>query len=66
MDLIELAQGGDRLAEEELIFRYERLIYKYAWHNGQYNEDCRQHLIISFIMAVRRFDLDRYINNSLK
>lgn len=60
VELIELAQAGDKQAEEELLCRYEKLIYKYAWHNGQNNEDCRQQLVITFIRAVRCFDLDRY------
>ncbi|MEK3737958.1 helix-turn-helix domain-containing protein [Paenibacillus sp. FSL F4-0122] len=62
MELIELAQGGDRLAEEELISRYERLIFKHSWHNGHYSEDCKQQLIITFILAVRRFDINRYLS----
>jgi DNA-directed RNA polymerase specialized sigma subunit len=33
--LIGLAQTGDKQAEEELLRRYERLVHKYAWHNGQ-------------------------------
>lgn len=60
MKLIELAQGGDAQVEEELLQMYERLIHKYSWHNGQYSEDCKQQLVIVFILAVRRFDLDRY------
>ncbi|WP_342415502.1 helix-turn-helix domain-containing protein [Paenibacillus sp. FSL R10-2782] len=60
MNLIERAQIGDKQAEEELLTRYERLIHKYAWHNGQYNEDCKQHLVITFMLAIRRFDLSRY------
>ncbi|HEY2493028.1 MAG TPA: helix-turn-helix domain-containing protein [Paenibacillus sp.] len=60
IDLIELAQAGDSQAEEELLRRYERLIHKYAWRYGQFSEDCKQHLVIVFILAVRRFDLERY------
>lgn len=63
LELIELSQGGDRQAEIELIQRYEGLIYKLSWHNGIFNEDCKQQLTLEFIMAVRRFDLARYIKN---
>lgn len=42
MEFIELAQTGQVQAEEDLLRRYEKLIHKYAWHNGQYSEDCRQ------------------------
>lgn len=58
--LIELAQTGNRDAEAELIIRYQPLINKYSRINGYVDEDCRQHLIIEFILAIRRFDLDRY------
>ena len=60
LELIELAQAGEKHAEEELLRRYEKLIHKYAWRNGRYSEDCRQQLVIAFILAVRRFDLSRY------
>ncbi|AHV98337.1 helix-turn-helix domain-containing protein [Paenibacillus sabinae] len=60
IDLIELAQNGNQQAVVELIERYEPLINKYSRQNGNINEDCKQHLIIEFILAVRRFDLFRY------
>ncbi|TYA14780.1 helix-turn-helix domain-containing protein [Paenibacillus faecis] len=58
--LIQLAQKGDRQAEVELIQRYEPLINKYSRQDGRLNEDCKQQLILEFILAVRRFDLNRY------
>lgn len=61
MELVELAQAGDRQAEAELICRYEPLINKFSKHDGTFSEDCRQQLIIQFILAVRRFDLNRYM-----
>ncbi|MBU5445530.1 MULTISPECIES: helix-turn-helix domain-containing protein [Paenibacillaceae] len=60
MELIHLAQQGDRQAVAELIERYEPLINKYSRYHGVINEDCRQQLVIEFILAIRRFDLDRY------
>ncbi|MBS5915020.1 MAG: helix-turn-helix domain-containing protein [Paenibacillus macerans] len=60
IDLIQLAQNGDTQAEAELIHRYEPLINKYSRQNGRLNEDCKQQLILEFILAVRRFDLNRY------
>ncbi|AIQ31604.1 DNA-directed RNA polymerase [Paenibacillus sp. FSL P4-0081] len=60
-ELIKLSQEGNTQAETELIQRYEGLIYKLSWHNGKFNEDCKQQLTIEFIMAVRRFDLTRYM-----
>lgn len=59
-ELLELAKSGDPLAEEELIIRYLPLINKYSRRNGKINEDCKQHLIIEFLLAVRRFDTNRY------
>ncbi|MNW31292.1 Helix-turn-helix domain protein [compost metagenome] len=61
IDLIQLAQNGDKQAEVELILRYEPLINKYSQQNGEFNEDCNQQLILEFILAVRRFDLNRYV-----
>ncbi|RCX21604.1 helix-turn-helix protein [Fontibacillus phaseoli] len=58
--LIHLAQQGDKEAEAKLITRYEPAINKYAKRNGTIDEDCKQQLTIAFILAVRRFDLDRY------
>ncbi|RRJ67251.1 helix-turn-helix domain-containing protein [Paenibacillus oralis] len=60
IDLIQLAQNGDRQAVAELIQRYEPLINKYSRKDGKLNEDCKQQLILEFILAVRRFDLNRY------
>ncbi|GIO38519.1 MULTISPECIES: helix-turn-helix domain-containing protein [Paenibacillaceae] len=60
MELIQLAQKGDHEAEIELINRYEPLINKYARYNGIINEDCKQQMVLEFIMAIRRFDLSRY------
>ncbi|AHV98335.1 helix-turn-helix domain-containing protein [Paenibacillus sabinae] len=61
IDLIHLAQRGDKQAEAELVKRYEPLINKYSRQNGILNEDCKQQLTIEFILAIRRFDLDRYV-----
>lgn len=54
IDLIKLAQNGNQQAVVELIERYEPLINKYSRQNGNINEDYKQHLIIEFILAVRR------------
>ncbi|MDN8588170.1 helix-turn-helix domain-containing protein [Paenibacillus sp. 11B] len=60
LELIQLAQNGDHQAIEDLIARYEPLINKYSRDQGEINEDCKQQLIIEFILAIRRFDLNRY------
>ncbi|MBW4084451.1 helix-turn-helix domain-containing protein [Paenibacillus sp. S150] len=60
INLIRSAQNGNRDAEAELVARYEPLINKYSRKNGLLDEDCKQHLTIEFILAVRRFDLKRY------
>ncbi|WP_238533486.1 MULTISPECIES: hypothetical protein [Paenibacillus] len=33
---------------------------KYSRQDGKLNKDCRQQLILQFILAVRRFDLTRW------
>ncbi|MNO04323.1 Helix-turn-helix domain protein [compost metagenome] len=58
--LLHLAQQGNKDAEATLINRYQPVINKYARVNGIIDEDCKQHLSITFILAVRRFDLSRY------
>ncbi|MNW36533.1 Helix-turn-helix domain protein [compost metagenome] len=58
--LLSLAQAGDKEAEAKLISKYNPIINKYAKRNGIIDEDCKQQLTISFILAVRRFDLSRY------
>lgn len=58
--LLHLAQKGDKEAEAKLIARYEPVINKHAKRNGAIDEDCKQQLTIAFILAVRRFDLNRY------
>lgn len=60
VDLILLAQKGDKQAESELIQKYGPLINKYSRQDGRLNEDCKQQLTLEFILAVRRFDLKRY------
>lgn len=58
--LLHLAQKGDKDAEAKLITRYLPVINKYAKRNGTIDEDCKQQLTIALILAVRRFDLNRY------
>lgn len=62
LELLKMSQSGETHAEIELINRYEGLINKLSWHNGVFSEDCKQQITIEFIMAVRRFDLKRYID----
>lgn len=54
------AQNGNTEAVESLIFRYEPVINKFSRLNGIVDEDCKQQLIIAFILAIHRFDLSRY------
>ncbi|MNW41427.1 Helix-turn-helix domain protein [compost metagenome] len=58
--LLHLAQKGNKEVEAKLIVRYEPAINKYTQRNGTIDEDCKQQLTIAFILAVRRFDLNRY------
>lgn len=60
--LIALSQRGDRKAEEELLKRYEPLINKLSIRDGAFFQDCKQNLMIEFVLCIRRFDTERYIN----
>ena len=53
-------QDGNKDAEAQLITRYEPMIIKYSKKNGVIDEDCKQQLTLSFILAARRFDISRY------
>ncbi|MGG4220575.1 helix-turn-helix domain-containing protein [Paenibacillus jamilae] len=58
--LLHQVQNGNKEAEAQLISRYEPIINKYSKHNGIIDEDCKQQLTITFILAARRFDITRY------
>lgn len=60
LDLIEAAHQGNERAMETLIQRFEPLIIKKSCLFGKLDEDCRQHLTLEFILAVRNFDLKRF------
>lgn len=55
------AKKGNQEAATELIFSFEPLINKLSKREGVVDEDCKQHLIIEFLLAIRRFDLNRYM-----
>lgn len=55
------AQNGNRDAEARLVSQFEPLIKNFSHQQGFIDEDCKQHLTIEFILAVRRFDLSRYL-----
>lgn len=58
--LLAEAQKGNPDAEAQLVFKFEPLINNLSQRQGIIDEDCKQHLTIEFILAVRRFDLKRY------
>lgn len=60
--LLAEAQKGNPDAEAELVFKFEPLINNLSQRQGFIDEECKQHLTIEFILAVRRFDLNRYDN----
>lgn len=55
------AKKGNPDAEAQLLNKFEPLIHNLSQQNGLFDEDCKQHLTIEFILAVRRFDLSRYL-----
>lgn len=60
LDLIEAAQQGNERAMINLIQQFEPLIIKKSCLFGKLDEDCKQHLTLEFILAVRNFDLKRF------
>ncbi len=58
--LINEAKQGDDDSMIALIQRYEPLIIKLCSRKGRLDGDCRQHLTLEFLLAIRNFDLDRF------
>ena len=57
LTLLEKAQRGSLEATERLLKAYMPMVDKYAWLDGQIDEDLRQHLIVCFLLAVQRFQI---------
>ena len=57
------ARKGKQEAEVQLIYQFEPLLNSLARQQGWVDEDCKQHLTIDFLLAIRRFDLNRYLED---
>lgn len=54
--LLEKAQQGDKQAVYELICKFDWLIIKHSKNAfGKVDEDLKQHQILSFIVAIKKF-----------
>ncbi|HIQ83832.1 MAG TPA: helix-turn-helix domain-containing protein [Candidatus Pullichristensenella stercorigallinarum] len=56
--LLKRAQEGSPEATEQLLKTYMPMIEKYARLDGKTDEDLRQHLIVCFLLALRKFELN--------
>ena len=56
--LLRKAQEGSLEATEQLLKTYMPMIEKYARLDGKTDEDLRQHLIVCFLLALRKFKLN--------
>lgn len=63
--LLKEAKQGNRDAEALLVNRFEPLLKNLAKQDGFIDEDCKQHLTIELLLAIRRFDLDRYFKTAI-
>ena len=55
--LIQKATQNDKTAIYEIIRQYEKLIYKYSYVNGKFDEDCKAHIELNLIVAIRKFKI---------
>lgn len=60
------AQNGSQEAEAQLIYQFEPLLNNLARQRGLLDEDCKQHLTLEFLLAIRRFDLSRYMETEIE
>lgn len=62
--LIKRAKSGDENAMTELYESFKPLLIKNSIDSSKrMNQDCYQELSLQFILAVRAFDLDKYIDD---
>lgn len=67
LDMILSAKNGDKTSTAEILFHYKKYIdylcYKTLKNAGieqinNLNEDCRQHVFMQLIKAIKKFDPD--------
>lgn len=49
------AMEGNAEAIQTIIDEYGNLINKYSYHNGQVDEDCKQHIKEAIIKSLKKF-----------
>lgn len=60
-NLIGLAKNGNEQAMMKLIKQFEPLFIKLSTkYSNRIDEDCYQELSVKFILAVNKFDLDKF------
>ena len=56
-DILSQAMAGDHDAIEEIFRLYLPLIEKFSIINGNFDEDCKQYILIRIILQISKFDL---------
>lgn len=59
-NVLRAAVVGDREAVEAILARYMPLFNKHSMVDGKLDEDKRQYIIMRVIMALQKFDPDKY------
>lgn len=54
--LCELAKEGDEQAITQIITKFEPLIYKNSYINGEIDPDCIQELMIKLYNCIKKFE----------
>jgi len=55
--LLQKATENDKSAIYEIIRQYEKLIYKNSYVNGKYDEDCKAHIEMKVVAAIKKFKI---------
>ncbi len=54
-ELLERAKCGESYASELLVEAYMPLVTKHSYVDGVLDEDCRQFLLVRFLIAIKKF-----------
>ena len=57
ISLLSKAMANDKIAIYEIIMRYEKLIDKYCYIDGKFDEDCKSYIINKLFDAIPKFKL---------
>ena len=55
--LLQRATENDNSAIYEIMKMYEKLIFKYSYVNGRFDEDCKAYIETDVITAIKKFKI---------